>query len=101
MEIPKRYKVGGQPIEVRNVERCDCNCAGIASVTSGYIEIADLFDKDTEQSYGSKKNTFYHELVHTILQTMGESELNENEKFVCSFSSFLCEALESAEFYEP
>lgn len=98
MRIPNSYHVGGQKVEVRKVERCDNNCAGLSCVAGGWVEIADIFDKDEKQSESSKINTFYHELTHTILATMGEHELNNNEKFVCTFSSFLCEALESVKY---
>ena len=99
-KIPKSYKVGGQIIEVRNVERCDSNNVGTAFLAGGYIEIADRCNKSDTQSNSCKVNTFYHELTHTILDTMGESELSGNEKFVSSFSSFLTEAMEKAYFEE-
>jgi len=41
--------------------------------------------------------TFWHEVVHGILDNMGESELSGNEKFVCTFSSLLNEVMQSAE----
>lgn len=100
-KIPKDYQVGGQRIEVRNVERCDDNCVGQCCLAGGYIEIADRFGKDGTQSEDSKVNTFYHELTHSILRTMGEIELNDNEKFVCSFSSLLTEAMKDAYFVDP
>lgn len=96
--IPNCFYCGGQKIEVRLVERCDCNNTGECHACSGYIEIADKFNKDETQSVDSKQNTFMHELVHTILYNMGESELNNNEKFVSSFAGFLTEALRSAEY---
>jgi len=100
--IPTRFKVGGQEFEVKQVERCIDNALGVSVVGAGYIEIADKYDveggRDTPQSPTSKKNTFYHELVHCILVTMGEGELNKDEKFVSTFSSFLCEALTSLEY---
>ena len=99
-KIPSNYTVGGQLIEVRRVERCDNNNVGTSLLVGGYIEIADKCNKDDTQSESCKVNTFYHELTHTILDTMGESELSDNEKFVSSFSSFLTEALEKAYFEE-
>jgi len=100
IKIPTHFKVGGQQMEVRRVERSDDNCMGICHTTCGIIEIADVVNKQDKQSDSSKVNTFYHELTHAILKTMGESELNENEKFVCCFSSFLTEAMENAYFKE-
>ena len=99
VKIPKEFHVGGQGMEVRHVERCDDNCLGQCHVSAGWIEIADIVNKNDKQSEGSKNNTFYHELTHSILKTMG-SELNDDEKFVCTFSSFLCEAMQKAYFQE-
>ena len=99
VKIPKSYKVGGQKIEVRRVERCDENAMGICSVHTGYIEIAEKLFKDDVQSEDCKNNTFYHELTHSILKTMGH-DLNNDEQFVCCFSSFLTEAMEKAYFLE-
>ena len=99
-KIPTSFKVGGQEIEVRTVERCDDDCLGICDVPCGYIEIANTIRKDGKQSLGSKVNTFYHELTHSILRTMGEMDLNNNEKFVCGFSSLLTEAMAKAVFME-
>lgn len=99
VKIPKEFHVGGQGMEVRRVERCDDNCLGQCHVSAGWIEIADIVNKNDKQSEGSKNNTFYHELTHSILKTMG-SELNDDEKFVCTFSSFLCEAMQKAYFQE-
>lgn len=95
--IPTKYQVGGQEMAVKLVERIenverlgDCNLAG------GVIRIAKTFSGE-QQSESSKLNTFFHELVHSILGTMYETELNENERFVCTFSSFLTEAIKSME----
>ena len=97
-KIPKKYQVGGQRIDVRDVERCDDNTIGTCCLAGGFIEIANKFSKDETQSEDSRTNTFYHELIHSILRTMGETELNDNEKFVCVFSSFLTEAMKDAYF---
>lgn len=96
--IPTKLNVGGQEVEVRMVERGDGNCLGHSRVAQGCIEIADKYDRDSKVSDSSKLNTFYHELTHAILYTMGEIELNNNEKFVCTFSSFLTEALTTAQY---
>ena len=46
---------------------------------------------NTEQTDSSKRNTFFHEMVHSILDTMGRDDLSQDESFVCSFSGFLME----------
>ena len=97
-KIPQKFKVGGQSVEVHYVERSIDNSLGICNLAGGYIEIATMFNKDEAQCEESKVNTFYHELTHCILKTMGEMELNANEKFVSCFSSFLTEAMQDAYF---
>lgn len=87
-------------MEVRLVERCDDNTIGSCLLADGYIEIAEKHSKDGVQSQTSKENTFYHELTHSILRTMGKTELNDDESFVCCFSGFLTEAMKNAYFLE-
>ena len=41
--------------------------------------------------------TFLHELTHAILFAMGKEELNDDESFVNTFSSFLSEAINTME----
>jgi hypothetical protein len=100
IKIPKSYKVGGQLMEVREVERCEDNKLGRCSLAGGWIEIASIFNKDQKCCESGRINTFYHELTHAILDTMGEDDLSNNEKFVSCFSSFLTEAMEKAYFEE-
>lgn len=99
-KIPSKCKVGGQLMQVKQIDRCEDNKLGRCCVAGGWIEIANIFNKDEVCSDTCKVNTFYHELTHTILDTMGESELSGNEKFVCAFSSFLTEAMTEAYFKE-
>lgn len=87
-KIPSKFKIGGQEIDVKIVERCDDNCLGECRVANGVVEVANKYDRNENVSKSCKLNTFYHELTHAILYTMGETELNNNEKFVCCFSSF-------------
>lgn len=99
-KIPTKYEVGGQETEVRFVERCEDNAFGLCFLGAGYIEIADKVNKGDTQSATSKINTFYHELTHSILDTMGEKELSGNEKFVNCFAGFLTGAMKNAYFLE-
>lgn len=95
--IPDSYVCGGQKMDVRRVERCNNNNLGECHYASGYIEIADLFNKEDRQSYDSKVNTFFHELTHNILFNMGDDARN-NEQFVSTFAGFLTEAMTTADY---
>lgn len=93
MIIPDKIRIGGQEIRVVNEERLDDNKLGTICVAEGVLRIADNFN-NLKQCESSKINTFIHEVVHGILDTMGESELSGNEKFVCTFSSLLIDTIE-------
>lgn len=43
----------------------------------------------------SQQQTFLHELVHAILNTMLKDDLNDDESFVNTFASFLNEAIKT------
>ena len=96
--IPNKFTVGGQDINVKQVEFCDDGALGNIILGQGEIQIANFVTRGVEQSYTGKLNTFYHELTHAILRTMGEYDLNNNEKFVCTFSGFLTEAVRSFKY---
>ena len=93
MVIPKKIRIGGQDISVVNKERLDNDILGEICLAEGVLQIADTF-RNIKQSESSKINTFIHEIVHGILDTMGESELSGNEKFVSTFSSLLIDTIE-------
>lgn len=91
-KLPKQYTVGGQHMDIQQVDQIGDGLLGQCSLAEGWIKIANKFGS-RNQSETSKTNTMYHEIVHSILDTMGEKELSANEKFVCTFSGFLTEVL--------
>ena len=97
MEIPTKFYVGGQEINVRIIDTTPNAMLGECTLWNGDISIANIY-KGIEQSPSSKLNTFYHELTHAILDSMGEFELSQNEKFVTSFSGFLTHAISTFEY---
>lgn len=97
-KIPNNYTVGGQDMEVRHVEYLTNNSGvspngalGECFLSQGYVSIRN------SQTETSKHNTFYHELTHSILGTMGH-DLNDDEGFVNCFAGFLTEAMKDAYF---
>lgn len=91
MIIPNKIRIGGQDIRVETLDRLDNNNLGNICVAEGVLKIANNFD-NRKQCEASKINTFIHEVVHGVLDTMGE--LSKNEKFVCTFSSLLVDTIE-------
>ena len=93
MKIPSKIRIGGQDIDVCIVERIENDKLGQICVAEGKMLIADNFST-SKQSESSKANTFVHEVVHGTLDTMGETELSSNEKFVNTFASLLVDVIE-------
>ena len=94
--IPNQLKVGSVDYVVKQVEHCgNCDDFGFWQ-PQGIIEIANQ-SGGYEVSESKKKQTFLHELTHAILFAMGKEELNEDESFVNTFSSFLAEAIDTME----
>ena len=95
--IPKSFTVGGQDVEVVIQNTIDGDKLGEACLWKGTIKISEIY-KGCLQSESSKFNTFQRELIHLILDTMGEYELSTNERFVNTFSGFLTEAIRSFKY---
>ena len=94
--IPKKFKVGSVDYEVRFVEHCGTDDDFGLWRPQGIIEIANQAG-GYNVSESKKKQTFLHELTHSILFAMGKEELNKDESFVNTFSSFLAEAINTIE----
>lgn len=94
--IPKELKVGGVDYSVKQVEHCGTNDDFGLWRPQGIIEVANQAG-GYEVSESKKKQTFLHELTHAILFAMGREDLNDDESFVNTFSSFLNEAISTME----
>ena len=98
INIPDSIQVAGQQIVVEIVEKLGTNL-GECCLAQSYIRIAQRYmcnNEEQEQSDNSKEQTFWHELVHCILDAMCENDLLANEKFVSVFSGFLYEAINAS-----
>ena len=65
---------------------------GQISLGESEIVIAQNFNGH-EQHQESINSTFIHEIIHGILDTMGETELSSNEKFVNTFAGYLYQVI--------
>ena len=88
MKIPDNITIGGQIIDVKLIDHLDNGCLGQISLGESEIIIAQNFN-GRKQHQESINSTFIHEIIHGILDTMGETELSNNEKFVNTFSGYL------------
>lgn len=93
LNIPKEIQVGGQKVKV---DFCDelGGKLGKCCAFNGFIKIANGID-GCLQTDSSKLNTFIHECVHLVLDTMGREDLSGDETFVSSFAGFATEIITS------
>ena len=86
----KKFKLGAVKwtVEVDNKRGDDREAYG-----STYNDESKIILQEKTLGYKRTKEaieqTLYHEVVHAILDTMGEHELSSNEKFVQQFSLLL------------
>lgn len=99
MKIPCKLRIGGQLLEVEFPENIEGSKLGKCCLATGIIKIAQTFD-GLKQSESSQMNTFFHEVVHAILDTMGRGDLSSDEVFVNTFAGFMTEAYFSSKFKE-
>lgn len=87
---PFSFKLFASTINVvwNNEKMIDAGTYGRSDYGQTRIILATV-DRDENLSDDRIKDTFYHEKVHIILDTMGETELSKNEKFVDQFAKLL------------
>jgi len=99
MKIPKNFKLFANTINVvfDTPSLQAQSILGESNLCGSEISIATSYKGDhvTEDVIN---DTFYHEKVHMILDTMREYELSQNEKFVDVFSKLLRQADETAQY---
>ena len=87
----KTFELAGITYPVKYVREVneDAGTNGMAFLDKGRVDILESLSPD------KRGQVFCHELTHCILSTMGETALNENEKFVDLFGSFLHQVLKT------
>lgn len=99
MKIPKSFKLFGSTIDIvfENRRLNDKNQLGESYYCESKITLADTNGLD-KLSDDTIVESFYHEKVHMILDSMGEHDLSGNEKFVDVFSKLLRQSDETQIF---
>lgn len=98
--IPKRIRVGEKEYSIEVVEAMlDKRLAGEINYHERLIQVG-MRNGRTGRLFNPNfvHDTFWHELVHAILDDMDEDKLNRNEKFVTAFAARLAKAIRTARF---
>lgn len=96
--IPKKLRIGVKQYRVVKVPFLKSYCSGEVEYRTALIKIAQYLKLTgtVKLRVGKQEQweTFWHEVVHTILHDMQRHDLN-NERFVNAFCRRLYQALES------
>jgi hypothetical protein len=98
LKIPKKFKLHGIIIEVTFDEKTREKNDNIG--TALYREEKIILHANVNKVFNEKlmEKTFIHELIHHILNEMGEHDLCSNEKFVDVFAGLLHQAIDTMEY---
>ena len=98
--IPKYFYIFGEKIKVsflKAIKNKEGDAYGVWLETENKIKLAKtVFKKPLEQD--QMEQTYFHELTHVILDSIGEPNLSENEIFVDKFSKALYQVLKSSNY---
>ena len=99
MKIPKNFKLFATTVNVvfNNKEAKKEKALGFSEWVNPKLTLSDKY-KGNGICDDTIMDTFYHEKVHIILDSMGYSKLSGNEKFIEVFSKLLRQSDETATF---
>lgn len=95
--IPKSFELGGIEWKVKHGSHNSEGNFGHTDIMKSEVIVKSKYN-GKEFCKQQQEQTFYHELSHTILITMNEHELNENEKFVDVLGQFIYQFMKSAKW---
>jgi len=98
--IPRRIRIGNKAYSIEVVEALlDKKLAGEINYHERLIQVG-MRNGRTGRLFNPAfvHETFWHELVHAILDDMDEDTLNRDEKFVTAFAARLAKAIRTARF---
>ena len=99
LTLPKKVQIGVKWYSVDVVETMRNKAhMGEANYPEQTITLGRRTHHGVPFKLSALHETFWHELVHVILHSMGEDKLNDNEKFVEEFSHRLAKAIQTARF---
>ena len=99
LTLPKKLKVGDNwySVDVAETMR-ERMYVGEVHYAKRTITLARKSYHGIPLKLSALHETFWHELTHAILDSMGEHKLNNNERFVEEFAARLAKAIQTARF---
>ena len=98
-KIPKSFKLFATTIDVEfNNDRLnDLDCTGLSEMYKSKITLSTV-RKDYKLNSDYIVDTFYHEKIHIILDSMERGDLSADEKFVDVFAKLLRQSDETEKY---
>jgi len=98
MKIPKSIQLFGQTIKTVYKDNLidEDDSVGLACYRQLEIRLQSVDAKGRIRPASSQEQWYCHELVHFILEGMGEHKLRRDERFVDLFGNLLHQALSTA-----
>lgn len=97
LNIPKTFTLASCEYKVEEIEDIDDNGLGRTYSPLGLIKIAKTWQgKQIPQD--SRVSTFYHELVHAILDMSEYKDLSRDEAFVQALTNLIVEYLKTVKY---
>lgn len=97
MDIPVRFTLFGSEYRVIFDDNLRTE-SSLEGTHNYYTKEITLQPEAKGQTRDAVEHAFFHELVHAILVQSGESELNQNEKFIDIFAGLLHQAMKTAKY---
>jgi predicted Zn-dependent protease with MMP-like domain len=99
MNIPKRFKLFGATIDIdfSDTVFTDHGSFGTAVLTGNKI-VLQAQNEAHRYSQEQVEQTLWHEVVHHVLNKMGQERLCNSEKFVDLFSALIHQAITTMEY---
>ena len=96
-KVPRSFTVGGQDFKVKYGKEISEGNFGHTEYFQNEVVVKSHYNG---KPYNKQQQVqcFYHELVHVILMTMNEHELNSNEQFVDIFGQFFYQFMKTAKW---
>jgi len=95
LDIPKKFMIGGKTFQVKLNNELDYEKGNEGSIDYRKCEV-ELQSSKGIMTEDAMKHTFWHEVVHGILDSMGEHIQSNDEKYVDTFALLLHQVIESS-----
>jgi hypothetical protein len=92
--VIKTFKLAGKTYKVKRLAH-DSENLGLTKSPLGIIQVQTKWG-GVDVPEDSQEQTLYHELVHCILDDIGQSDLSRDETFVSAFSVLLHQFVKTA-----